>query len=65
MLTTLSHTILTSPLQELERSLQDHHVSALTTIAYHWSQASGRDRHVISSLMPSVWVWAWHLIVWV
>ena len=59
MLTTLSHTILTSPLQELERSLQDHHVSALTTIAYHWSQASGRGHlndHVIWCLRPSVGV---------
>ena len=25
--------------QELERSLEEHHVATLSTIAYHWSQA--------------------------
>jgi hypothetical protein len=25
--------------QELERSLEEHHVATLTTIAYHWNQA--------------------------
>lgn len=27
--------------QELERSLEEHHVATLTTIAYHWNQVCG------------------------